>query len=59
MTARPPAVVCVDAEPNGLAMMVAGLVQQNLARDPARVRLLTGGAVTLVSTDAGVEVTSE
>ncbi|MEO8475736.1 MAG: hypothetical protein ABI572_01645 [Actinomycetota bacterium] len=49
--------MCVDSEPNGLATMVAGLVEQNLARDPARARLLTGGAVTLVSTDAGVEVT--
>ncbi|MGZ5290159.1 MAG: hypothetical protein ACXWE5_11805 [Actinomycetota bacterium] len=54
---RAPRVRFVDAEPNGLASMVGGLIEQNLARDRSRARLLTGGAATLVAPDAGVEVT--
>lgn len=55
--ARAPRVRFADAEPNGLASMVGGLIEQNLARDPSRARLLTGGSATLVAPDAGVEVT--
>jgi hypothetical protein len=54
---RAPQVRFVDAEPNGLASMVGGLIEQNLARDRSRARLLTGGAATLVARDAGVQVT--
>jgi hypothetical protein len=50
-------VVVADAAPNGLARMVADLIDQNLARDPDRARLLTGGVAVLVAPDAGVEVT--
>lgn len=44
----------LDAEPNGLAEMLAGLLEANLARHPARSRLLHGGAVQIVAEDAGV-----
>ena len=54
---RGPKVVFTDAEPNGLATMVGGLIEQNLARDRSRSRLLTGGTATLIAPDAGVEVT--
>ena len=54
--ARMPGVVFLDAEPNGLASMVGGLIEQNLARDPGRARLLTGGSAVLVAPDADVEV---
>ena len=46
-----------DVEPNGLAWMLATLIEQNLTRDPARRRLLRPAAVTLTATDAGVGVT--
>jgi len=52
---RAPRVRFADAEPNGLASMVGGLIEQNLVRDPSRARLLTGGSATLVAPDAGVE----
>jgi hypothetical protein len=54
---RAPRVRFADPEPNGLASMVGGLIEQNLARDRSRARLLTGGSATLVAPDAGVEVT--
>lgn len=54
---RAPNVVFADAEPNGLASMVGGLIEQNLSRDPARARLLIGGSAALVAPDAGVAVT--
>lgn len=49
----------VGAGPSGLAEMVAGLIDQQLARDPARARLLVHErtAVVLVVPDADVEVT--
>jgi hypothetical protein len=50
-------VMLADAEPNGLASMLARLIEQNLARHPGRARLLTGGSAALVAPDAGVEVT--
>jgi len=56
-SARAPGVRFADPEPNGLASMVGDLIEQNLAREPSRARLLTGGSATLVAPDAGVEVT--
>ncbi len=50
-------VTVADAEPNGLARMLATLIEQNLTRDPARRRLLRPAVVTLTATDAGVGVT--
>jgi hypothetical protein len=55
--ARAPRVVFADEEPNGLASMVGGLIEQNLTRDPDRTRLLTGGSAVLDALDAGVAVT--
>lgn len=46
-----------DAEPNGLASMLGTLIEQNLARDPARHRLLRPAVVTLTASDAGVGAT--
>lgn len=46
-----------DEEPNGLASMVADLVDQNLVRDPRRRRLLRPAVVALTATDAGVGAT--
>jgi len=50
-------VVLVDGEPNGLATMLAGLIEQNLARDPSRRRLLHPVLVSITAPDAGVSVT--
>ena len=49
-------VVYMDAEPNGLAMMLGGLIQANLAGHPERAALLDGkpSVFALVTTDAGV-----
>jgi hypothetical protein len=52
-----PAVTYADAEPNGLASMLGRLIEQNLARDPGRVRWLRPAQVALVAADAGVEAT--
>ena len=57
MTGRPPSVTYADAEPNGLAAMIGALIEQNLARDPARRRLLRPCVVARVATDADVGVT--
>lgn len=54
--ARAPWVVFLDDEPNGLASMVGGLIEQNLVRDPGRAHLLTGGSAVLVAPDADVRV---
>lgn len=54
---RAPRVRFADTDPNGLASLVGGLIEQNLARDRSRARLLTGGSAALVAPDAGVEVT--
>lgn len=51
------AVVYADAEPSGLASLLGGLVEQNLARDPGRERLLKPSLVTIAAPDAGVAVT--
>ena len=37
--------------------MLGGLIEQNLARDPERRRLLVPGVITIVAPDAGVAVT--
>ncbi len=46
-----------DEEPSGLASMVGGLIEQNLERDPARLRLLRPGVATISAPDAGVSIT--
>jgi hypothetical protein len=50
-------VVLVDREPSGLATMIAGLIEQNLERDPSRRRLLRPVLVSITAPDADVSVT--
>jgi hypothetical protein len=50
-------VTYVDAEPNGLARMVGGLIEANLFHHPRRARLLRPAVVDLVALDAEVGVT--
>jgi hypothetical protein len=52
-----PEIVLADAEPNGLARMLAGLLEGNLARRPERAALLRPAVVEIGATDAGVAVT--
>ncbi|MBI2237944.1 MAG: hypothetical protein HYU54_05380 [Actinobacteria bacterium] len=47
----------LDPEPNGLAEMVAGLIEANLRRHPARRSLLEPAVIALTAPDAGVSVT--
>lgn len=47
-------VTYVDAEPNGLAAMVGGLIEANLDRHPDRCDLLRPAVVDLVAIDADV-----
>lgn len=49
-------VAYADAEPNGLAAMVGGLIEANLAHHPARARLLRRAVIDLVALDADVAV---
>ena len=49
-------VTVVGPEPSGLASMVAELIDQNLARDPERRRLLRRSVVVLDAPDAEVTV---
>jgi len=49
-------VTVVGPEPSGLASMVAELIEQNLARDPARRALLRPSVVVLDAPDADVTV---
>lgn len=51
-------VVLEGEEPNGLAQMIAALVEANIASDPRKERLLetTRGAVQMDVLDAGVTV---
>ena len=51
------AVVLADAEPNGLARMLAGLLEGNLTRRPERAALLRPAVVQIDAADAGVVVT--
>jgi hypothetical protein len=44
-------------EPSGLASMVGGLIEQNLERDPTRLRLLRSSSATITVPDAGVAIT--
>ena len=44
-------------DPSGLADLLAGLLEQNLARDPARAVHLRPSRVVLVASDADVAVT--
>lgn len=47
-----------DAEPNGLATMIGGLIEANVAADPGRARLLGPPAVVgIVARDAEVACT--
>jgi hypothetical protein len=49
-------ITVVGAEPSGLASMVADLIEQNLARDPARRELLRRSVAVLEAPDADVTV---
>jgi hypothetical protein len=49
-------VTVVGPEPSGLAQMVADLIEQNLARDPARRTLLRPTVAVLDAPDADVTV---
>jgi hypothetical protein len=50
-------VTFADDEPSGLASMVGGLIEQNLARDPARRRLLRPSVAQIEASDAEVTIT--
>jgi hypothetical protein len=50
-------VTFVDAEPSGLAEMLGGLIEQNLAADPSRRTLLHPSVVSIDADDAGVDIT--
>lgn len=50
-------VVFGTGEPSGLAVMVGGLIDQNLERDPTRRRLLRPSSATITVPDAGVAIT--
>lgn len=47
----------LDAEPNGLAAMLGGLIEANLLQHPERERLLQRSVVGITAPDAGVSVT--
>ena len=49
-------VTVVGLEPSGLASMVAELIEQNLARDPGRLRLFRSSVAVLDAPDAEVTV---
>jgi hypothetical protein len=50
-------VAYTDQEPSGLASMVGTLIEQNLEREPNRLRLLRSSVVSIAAPDAGVEIT--
>lgn len=52
-----PEVTLEGDDPSGLAELVAGLLSQHLAREPARATLLDSSVVVLSMPDAGVAVT--
>lgn len=45
-----------DAEPNGLAELVGGLIEGNLAMHPSRAELIRPARIDLTGRDAGVTV---
>jgi hypothetical protein len=47
----------LDDEPNGIAMMLGGLIEANLAQHPEREALLEPMAVAITAPDAEVSVT--
>lgn len=51
-----PRVRVLDAEPNGLAATIAGLLEANLTAHPERAAKLRTGTVEIVAEDAGVSV---
>ena len=48
-----------DAQPNGLAEMIGGLLEANLAAHPERAELLTPAVVGVLAQDAHVSITLE
>jgi hypothetical protein len=46
-----------DDEPNGLAAMIGGLIEGNLANHPERKELLRSATVGIIADDAGVGIT--
>jgi len=50
-------VTYADASPSGIALMLGTLIEQNLARDPSRGRLLRPSVVSISASDADVAVT--
>lgn len=49
-------VILTDRDPNGLATMIAGLIEANLLHHPDRAQLLRAAVVDLEAVDAGVAV---
>lgn len=47
----------LDAEPNGLAAVLGGLIEANLARHPHRTELLKPAVIDITAPDAEVSVT--
>lgn len=52
-----PTVEFLDVEPNGIASMIGGLIQANLANHPERSSLLKPAVVGIVAEDAHVSLT--
>jgi hypothetical protein len=52
-----PVVEFLDPEPNGIATMIGGLIQANLANQPERSALLKPAVVGIVAEDAHVALT--
>jgi hypothetical protein len=52
-----PTVQYADAEPNGLAEMLGGLIQANLEQHPERQALLRPAVIAITAPDAEVSVT--
>lgn len=57
MTGPGAVVVLADDRPNGLATMLARLIESNLTHDPGRARLLRPAVVEIEAIDAGVAAT--
>jgi hypothetical protein len=47
----------LDAEPNGLAAMIGGLIEGNLTQHPERERLLKPAIIAIAAPDADVSLT--